>query len=63
MPVGTVPAFEPALSIPEVAQALRIHHTHVRRLIKTGEIRARKVGNVWRITPAALREFMGDDAA
>jgi excisionase family DNA binding protein len=60
MPKDTAPAFETALTIPEVAATLKIHHTLVRRLIQRGELRAKQVGSAWRITPAALREYIGE---
>jgi excisionase family DNA binding protein len=50
------------LTIPDAAAVLGVHHTTVRQLIHSGELRAKKVGRVWRISATALREFMGDSA-
>jgi excisionase family DNA binding protein len=42
---------------------LGVHHTTVRKLIASGELRARRVGSVWRISPEALRDFMNGGVA
>jgi excisionase family DNA binding protein len=48
------------LTIPDVAAVLQVHHTLVRSLIHSGDLRARKVGSTWRISADAIREYMGD---
>lgn len=45
------------LEIPEVAAALRTSIATVRRLIRTKQLRAGKVGGIWKVTAAALREY------
>jgi excisionase family DNA binding protein len=50
------------LTIPDVAAVLGIHHTSVRALIHSGELRARKVAGAWRISADAISAFMGDSA-
>jgi excisionase family DNA binding protein len=52
----------PILTIPDVAHLMKVHHTTVRGLIHSRELRARKVGAQWRISADALREYMGDGA-
>jgi excisionase family DNA binding protein len=52
----------PILTIPDVAHVMKVHHTTVRQIIHSGELRARKVGAQWRISADALREYMGDGA-
>lgn len=48
------------LTIPDAAAALQVHHRLVRSLIRSGDLRARKVGREWRISADAVREYMGD---
>ena len=51
------------LTVDEVAAYMRIQrHTVVRRLILSGKLRATRVGPQWRITRAALEEFLGKEA-
>ncbi|MBZ4580997.1 helix-turn-helix domain-containing protein [Mycobacterium avium] len=52
---------QPALDIPEAAKALNVSVMTVRRLIASGQLRARKVGSVWRIAPQAIAEFMNGE--
>ena len=42
------------LTIDEAAALLRVHPTSVRRLIKRGEIRAIRIGRVWRVNLTPL---------
>ena len=42
----------------EVADYLRTSVVKVYRLIRSGKLRAIKVGGVWRISEKALREFL-----
>jgi excisionase family DNA binding protein len=58
--MSDTPGLEAALTIDQVAQALSIHHTHVRRLLRRGELRGKKVGAIWRVTPQAVRDFLGE---
>lgn len=52
---------EAALTIYEVAEVLGVSHILVRKEIKQGRLRATRVGSIWRISPKALRQYMGDD--
>ena len=45
------------LTIPEVAERLRVSAKTVRRLLKRGELRGLKVGSQWRIAVADLAAF------
>lgn len=45
-------------TIEEAAQALRVHHSTVRTLVTSGEIKAVKAGKSWLIHPDAIREWM-----
>lgn len=42
----------------EVAQRLKIHEKTVRRWLGEGKLRGSLLGRVWRVSPAALEEFM-----
>lgn len=52
-----------AFSIKEVAGILGISEKTVRRLIKRGELPARRVGGVWRISRDAIRQLLGAEPA
>lgn len=62
MPVLAAP-IQPALTIPETAAALNVAVITIRRLIASGELRARKVGSTWRIAPQTVTEFLTGGAA
>lgn len=47
------------LKVPEAAESLGISTRATYRLIRSGELRAVKVGTVWRVEVAALHEFIG----
>lgn len=44
-------------TIYEVAEMLNFHHNTVRRMIKTGELPAKKYGREWRIRVDDLQRF------
>jgi excisionase family DNA binding protein len=44
----------PMLTPEAVANALSLHEEHVRKLIRTGQIKAVKAGRHWRVSPAEL---------
>lgn len=44
-------------TIYEVAEKLGFHHNTVRRMIKNGELPAKKYGNTWRIRVDDLQRF------
>lgn len=46
------------LTAEEAAQIIRMDVDYVRRQCKAGAIRAKKLGSEWRITHAALEQFM-----
>jgi excisionase family DNA binding protein len=62
MTIAQTTSIPPMLTINDVTEILRVHHTITRRLIANGELRARKVGGQWRIPASALIEYMGDGA-
>jgi excisionase family DNA binding protein len=50
---------QPLLSVTQAAGALGVHPNSVYRLIERGQLRAQRVGRVWRIRP----EDLGDTLA
>ena len=46
------------MTIKEVASRLGLHTKTIRNYIDKGVIRATKVGNKWRITEAAVQEYL-----
>jgi excisionase family DNA binding protein len=46
------------LTVREVADLLRVHQRTAYRLITGGSIKAIKIGSQWRVTEAALMEFI-----
>ena len=50
-------------SVEEIARFLDLHPKTVRRFIREGKIKARKIGRTWRIQPADLREYAHGELA
>lgn len=46
------------LNLHETADFLKISHRGVQRLIASGELPAKRVGGVWRVTLAALEAYL-----
>jgi excisionase family DNA binding protein len=46
------------LTTREVAETIRMSENYVARMCHAGQIKAKKLGNQWRISDAALDEFM-----
>ena len=46
------------LTVQEVADLLRVHQRTAYRLITRGDIKAIKIGSQWRVSEAALLEFI-----
>ena len=51
------------LKLSEVAEILRVSRATVLRLIKTGQLRAIKVGKQWRVPEEALKALIGGEGA
>ena len=49
---------EKVLTLQEVAELLRISRKTAEKLVHTGQIRAVKVGRVWRVPKEALEAFL-----
>mgnify|MGYP001595317121 CR=1 FL=1 len=54
-------AIPEAYSVREVGKALRVDPVTVRREIERGNLRAKKVGRVFRIPAKALQEYLSPD--
>lgn len=50
------------LKLSEVAEILRVSRATVLKLIKSGQLRAIKVGKQWRIPEEALKALVGGEA-
>lgn len=46
------------LSVKEAAQIAGYHIEHIRRLIRTGEIKGRKIITVWQVNRASLMAYL-----
>ncbi|HIE09386.1 MAG TPA: DNA-binding protein [Armatimonadetes bacterium] len=51
------------LKLSEVAEILRVSRQTVLRLIKTGQIRAIKVGRQWRVPEEALKTLINPEGS
>lgn len=54
---------EPALTTRQAAALLNVNPKTVLRLIQRGQLPARKVGRVWRISPRALDAWLSTGQA
>ena len=45
----------------QVAEKLQMNARVVRRMLSAGRLPGKRVGRSWRVSAAALREFMGPD--
>lgn len=45
----------------QVAEILHLHPKTVRKFIRQGKLKARKVGKQWRVTESNLKHFIGDE--
>ncbi|AUN38633.1 hypothetical protein ASU32_00255 [Tsukamurella tyrosinosolvens] len=54
---------DPILTAPEAAEAMRVHLQTVQALIRRGELRAARVGRVYRIRKSWLDEYLDRAAA
>jgi excisionase family DNA binding protein len=48
-----------ALSIRSVAELLDLHYMTAWKLVKSGDLPARKVGGTWRVTRRDLETYLG----
>ncbi len=50
--------FEPLLDSQQAGELMHLHHESVKRLARTGEIVAAKMGGVWRFRVSELEAYM-----
>jgi excisionase family DNA binding protein len=53
-----VPDEQEWLTPAEVAQRLKVNEQSVRKWLRDGKLRGSLLGRVWRVSPAAVTEFM-----
>jgi excisionase family DNA binding protein len=51
------------LTVPELAEHLRVHPTTIYRLLRAGRIPAIRAGNSWRFDRAAINKWESDQTA
>jgi excisionase family DNA binding protein len=54
-PAGALPEL---LGAPEVAKALGVSEADVIATLEKGDLKGKKIGSTWRVTKAALDEFL-----
>lgn len=50
---------ETLLTISDLKETLRCSAATARRLLRSGKLRAIRIGRQWRVTAEALRDFLG----
>ncbi len=51
---------EKSISINEAAEALSVHHATIRRRITSGDLKAFKIGRIWRIREKDIDKFISE---
>lgn len=57
-PKREVDTMETVLTVEETSEALKVSTAVVRALLRSGELKGRKVGRDWRVLESDLHEFM-----
>lgn len=55
------PSLEELISLNEAAQKTRLSHSHLRLLVRQGDLWGKKIGNFWFTTEEAVREYLARD--
>ncbi len=50
--------YDDVMTLPEVAEALRIGHTHTYQLLRSGSIKGYKEGRNWKVSKMALENYV-----
>ncbi len=53
---------EQLLTVQEVAELLQVDDSNVRRMVRRGDLKAVRIGGLWRIRPAVVRQLAGEEA-
>lgn len=61
MPPTTVSTQPQTYSPSEIADATDRHPESIRRDLRNGKIEGHKMGERWKVTPSALRDWLGDE--
>ena len=56
--IGSAGALPELLGTPEVAKALGVSEADVIATLEKGDLKGKKIGSTWRVTKAALEEFL-----
>ena len=51
---------EKCISINEAAEALSVHHATIRRRITSGDLKAFRIGRIWRIRERDIDKFISE---
>src|SRR5579859_2022724 len=62
-PIRPVPGEDPWLTVPQLAEELKIHPATVRIWIKAGRLRAVRVGREWRLRRSEIDRALTSDAS
>lgn len=49
-----------AYTLAEVAEILKVKKQTIGVYVRSGKLRAKKIGKAYRVTPEAIREFLGE---
>jgi excisionase family DNA binding protein len=52
------PDFEDLIALPQAAEICGLSHSHLRKLVREGEIWGVKMGRDWHTTEQAVREYL-----
>jgi hypothetical protein len=55
------PGLDELLTLSEAAKRSGLSHSHLRLLVRRGEVWGKKVGNFWFTTEKAVREYLARD--
>lgn len=55
------PSLEELISLNEAAQKTGLSHSHLRLLVRHGDLWGKKIGNFWFTTEEAVREYLARD--
>jgi excisionase family DNA binding protein len=55
------PSLDELITLSEAAEKCGLSHSHIRLLVRNGEIWGKKVGNFWFTTEQAVREYIARD--
>ncbi len=57
-PIETMPDLADYMTTQEAAEKLGYHVVHVRRMIREGDLKGQKVGNMWFVHTPSVEEYL-----